>query len=159
MVARDSRTLFHQVPRVEAVELARCSRRSMTIAIVEYAIAFMCASGSGVISRSSPGAQRAQAADARVPLAGQQEIVVRQHAALGPAGGAGGVEQRAFGVARAGRAGLRRRGMARAATASPMLSGPTMHQLASGLAQRRRAGRRRARAALTARHISLWPSR
>ena len=40
------------------------------IAMVEYAIAFMCASGSGVIRRSRARRTRAQAADAGVPLAG-----------------------------------------------------------------------------------------
>ena len=42
------------------------------------------------------GAQSGQAAYARVPAAGVQEIAVGQDAALGPAGGAGRVQQRAF---------------------------------------------------------------
>ena len=41
-------------------------------------------------------AQRRQAADLRVPAARQQEVAVRQDAALGPPGRARGVEQRAF---------------------------------------------------------------
>ena len=45
------------------------------------------------------GADAADAVERGIPLAGAQEVGVAQHAALGPAGGARGVEQRAFGVA------------------------------------------------------------
>ncbi len=49
---------------------------------------------------------RQQATEIAIPGAGSQRIEIGQHAALGPAGGAGGVEQVAFGVV-TGQSGLR----------------------------------------------------
>ena len=54
----------------------------------------------GVVDPFGPWLQRHQAAEICVPGAGHQLVLMRQDAALGPAGGAGGVEQ----------AGLRLRG-------------------------------------------------
>ena len=95
MVASLSRTVCHQL-RGWNRSSGMMQPPVITMASVEYAIALTCIIGSGVISRSSPGPQRAQAADLGVPAAAAQEIVVGQHAALRLAGGAGGVEQGAF---------------------------------------------------------------
>ncbi len=54
IVARDSRTLRHQVPGWNRSS-ATMHPPARIIAIVEQAMAFMCTIGSGVISRSLPG--------------------------------------------------------------------------------------------------------
>ncbi|MCY1539262.1 hypothetical protein D9M68_748420 [compost metagenome] len=57
------------------------------------------------------GADAAHAVERGIPLAGSQKVRVAQDAALGPARGARGVEQAAFGVGADGLAGARRGGL------------------------------------------------
>ena len=93
-----SRTLCHQVFGWKRSSWTRQPPATSTT-IVENAIAFTWLSGSGVMTRSVSRRMLHTPPSAGVPLAGAQEVGVAQHAALGPAGGARGVEQRAFGVA------------------------------------------------------------
>ncbi len=163
MVARESRTLSHQLLGVEAVENVR-QPPHIIIAMVEVAMAFMWNSGSGVSMRSA-GPHRDQPADGRIPAAVVEKIGVGQHAALRPAGGAGRVEQGAFGVGGRMRL-LRRRRGAWGRTCGSGLAGASVGLDRSDhpprmADTRRHAGRSSVRrgAIATAAHISEWPTR
>ena len=113
MVAPLSRTLCHQL---FGWKRSSCTRQppAASTTIVENAIAFTWFSGSGVITRSRRGRTVQTPSSPAYHSPARRKYALLEHAALGPAGGARGVEQRAFGVvadgARASGAAPRRRG-------------------------------------------------
>ena len=135
MVAPLSRTLRHQLPGWKRSSWIR-QPPAVSTTMVENAIAFMCVSGSGVITRSASGRTVHRWPSPAYHRPASQEVAVAQHAALGPPGGARGVEQRAFAVSPIGSS--RRAAARRAARAARRRRPPraAMSQRASAAALR-----------------------